>query len=406
MSRQWRFLEPLDVLYLRGNRLFGGPGEHAEALLPPWPSMAAGALRSAALVEAGVTDFAAYREGRATLGTAAPIGTPSEPGEWRLGWFSVAVRRAGDVVAPVLPVPADVVPLPKNETKAASAVRNADCEVRMLRPVPLPKGVVGNLERPLQQIAALRSDLRAKPLTGYWLSADGLERYLLGEPPQPAHLLAAGALYRLDSRLGIALDTSTRTVQMSQLYTSEAVAMATALPGRGSGRVGFLAGIDDGGEAVPKGGLVRLGGDGRAARVSLANPELPEPQWDAIAKDRTFRLVLLSPGLFPGGWRPPGMDSDGIWRGPLGCQARLVAAAVPRAQVVSGWDLAGWRPKAALRAVAAGSVYWFDAFSGDLEGLRKVADEGFWALDGFEFPDRQRRAEGFNRVLVANWIRE
>ena len=36
------FLEPHDVLYLRGNKLFGDAGAHGEALMPPWPSMAAG----------------------------------------------------------------------------------------------------------------------------------------------------------------------------------------------------------------------------------------------------------------------------------------------------------------------------------------------------------------------------
>ena len=40
------FLEALDVLYLRGNQHFGSPGAHGAALMPPWPSLAAGALRS------------------------------------------------------------------------------------------------------------------------------------------------------------------------------------------------------------------------------------------------------------------------------------------------------------------------------------------------------------------------
>ena len=40
------FIEPLDVLFLRGNQLFGEPGSHGEALMPPWPSVAAGALRT------------------------------------------------------------------------------------------------------------------------------------------------------------------------------------------------------------------------------------------------------------------------------------------------------------------------------------------------------------------------
>ena len=58
---QYRFLEPLDVLFLRGNKLFGDPGSYGESLIPPWPSVAAGALRSRILADDGVnlTDFAA-----------------------------------------------------------------------------------------------------------------------------------------------------------------------------------------------------------------------------------------------------------------------------------------------------------------------------------------------------------
>ena len=48
-----RFLEPLDVLFLRGNKLFGAPGSHGESLVPPWPSVAAGALRSRMLADEG-----------------------------------------------------------------------------------------------------------------------------------------------------------------------------------------------------------------------------------------------------------------------------------------------------------------------------------------------------------------
>jgi CRISPR-associated protein Cmr3 len=47
------FIEPLDVLMLRGNKLFGDPGSYGESLVPPWPSVAAGAIRSAVLAREG-----------------------------------------------------------------------------------------------------------------------------------------------------------------------------------------------------------------------------------------------------------------------------------------------------------------------------------------------------------------
>ena len=49
MTTRYYFIEPVGVLMLRGNRSFGADGEHGEALLPPWPSLFAGAFRSALL---------------------------------------------------------------------------------------------------------------------------------------------------------------------------------------------------------------------------------------------------------------------------------------------------------------------------------------------------------------------
>nr|WP_242476892.1 type III-B CRISPR module-associated Cmr3 family protein [Halochromatium glycolicum] len=80
--------------------------------------------------------------------------------------------------------------------------------------------------------------------------------------------------------------------------------------------------------------------------------------------------------------------------------ARLVSAAVPRAQVVSGWDLANWRPKPAQRAAPSGSVYWLDALEATPQALGKLAAEGLWP-DPCDAP--QRRPEGFNRFTFAVW---
>ena len=55
MTLETRFLEPLDVLFLRGNQLFGEAGSYGEALMPPWPSVAAGAIRSRILADSGIT---------------------------------------------------------------------------------------------------------------------------------------------------------------------------------------------------------------------------------------------------------------------------------------------------------------------------------------------------------------
>ena len=89
------FIEPLDVLVLRGNKLFGDPGSYGESLVPPWPSVAAGAIRSAILARDG-DPFAFAKE----QWKHPTLGTPSEPGPFTITAFHLA-RRQGDRVEPL-----------------------------------------------------------------------------------------------------------------------------------------------------------------------------------------------------------------------------------------------------------------------------------------------------------------
>src|SRR5437660_405087 len=97
------FIEPLDVLALRGNKLFGDPGSYGESLVPPWPSVAAGAIRSMILARDGdPAEFAAGQWKHPALGT------PSAPGSFTVAAFHLA-REEGDHVEPLFAPPADVV---------------------------------------------------------------------------------------------------------------------------------------------------------------------------------------------------------------------------------------------------------------------------------------------------------
>lgn len=381
-----RFLEPLDVLFLRGNKLFGEAGQHGEMQMPPWPSVVAGAIRSRMLADGD--GFAAFALGRRPAGVLGEVlGTPVEPGSFRIAWFSVA-RRNGQAMEPVKPLPADLF-----------AEEGSD-RLLYLEPQRLPEGLQGSLATP--QIVALRQMKSTKPQGGVWLNGAGLAAYLRGQSLRKGrHTTEISDLWRSDPRLGIALDSVKRAAEKGRLYTSEGIAMRPDF--------GFLVGVDGAEGLVPNTGLIRFGGDGRGAHISSSTVNLPEPDWERIASEKIFRLVLATPGLFEGGWRLPGMENNNVtWRGPDGLTARLISAAVPRAQVVSGWDIAKGEPKKALRAVPAGSVYWFEAAESDgsawIAALKKLAVEGFGCFTSY--PDRSRLSEGFNNVMVANWAAE
>jgi len=369
---EYRFLEPLDVLFLRGNKLFGDPGSFGESLIPPWPSVAAGAIRSRMLADDRVdlSDFAAGKVEHPALGR------PERPGSFAINAFYLAKRNQNQAIEILVAPPADLV---------ISKTKNGALGINRLRPTTLDTALASSSALPL--LPVLAQSERSKAASGYWLRQTGWQKYLNGETPAASDLQSSGELWTIDSRIGIGLDSGTRSVAEGKLFSSQAVALCRD--------VGFVVGII--GAQPPRDGLLRLGGDGRAAAIRDASISLPEPDYDAIGKAGRCRLVLTTPGLFPQGWKPPGTTEDN-WIALGGIRARLACAAVPRAEVISGWDLANRQPKPAQRVAPTGSVYWLDQLEGSPEALRKLVKTGLW---GETCEDQARRAEGFNQCTVA-----
>lgn len=399
----YHFVQPLDVLMIRGNKSFGGDGEHGEAVMPPWPSLFAGAFRSALLgKDAGqIARFAQGGERPAgELGEV--LGTRDEPGSFAINWLSLATLAApmptgakdgradarsretatGEPEA-IIPLPADIAAFDDPQVPSLVA----------LQPTHPPAGSMASGDLPL--VAHLRLARQIKPQAGRWLDGDGLARHLSGE--LPARTLTTAELFKRETRLGIALDHWARTAAEGALYTSEAIALGSA--------VGFLVGCQGDDGRLAKLGHLRLGGDGKGARhhcLAFTPPAIPLRDIDT---SRRFRIILATPGVFASGWLPERVTRCGSADYRLagnGFSARLACAAVPRFDTISGWDLARQQPKTAQRVAPAGSVYWFDEFDGDVGKLAEWVAGGLWG-DNPDRPDRQRRAEGFNRAWLALW---
>ena len=338
------FLEPLDVLYLRGNKLFADAGAHGEALMPPWPSLAAGAIRSRLMAEG------------ASLETLA---------DFRLTQFGLARLHEGKAFERLWPLPADVI--------VSDEIALADATY--LRPCPTPTGIASS--HALPKLPTLQTNIPGKPVAGLWLTGDGIATWLAGQPLNTKHFVRSGELWQTDPRLGIALDPIAHSAADGKIYTTETIALKNG--------IGFIAAYEGRAKELPAESLVRVGGDGRGAAVRFVTPPPITPDWTRIEKEGRFRLMLTTPGLFSGGWRPDGVP------------ATLVAASVSRAETVSGWDLVTNKPKPALRAAPTGSVYWFENLTGDLAALKALA------LNGFPLTDPARQAEGFGKLAIAPW---
>ena len=405
------FIHPVDVLYLRGNKLFGAAGDHGEALMPPWPSMAAGALRSHMLVKADVSleDYALGIGGLLSQELAA-LGMPDKPGSFRLAWFSAAQLVDGQP-QPVVPIPADqFVPDPKGENERPEGII-------ALRPTKLPEGI--SCSAHTSALPLLQTKGQSKPASGWLLNANGIDAWVGGRKLKAdEHLVHQREVWRTETRLGIARDLATGTAAEGRIYTSEVVAFghARAAAEPEGGFLVLLAGLErNAATDFLQAALLRLGGDGRAAAAGLVDWQPPEPDWARIEKERACRIMLTTPGIFPGGWRLPGVGENGTWHGPRGLKGRLHAAAAPRHQVVSGWDLAALNrpgrnapgtghPKPAQKAAPVGSVYWLEELEGDIRGgLSALLREGLWACmseTDLNAWSAQRRAEGFGNCLI------
>jgi CRISPR-associated protein Cmr3 len=371
-----RFIEPLDVLFLRGNKLFGDPGSYGESLVPPWPSAAAGALRSQMLAHDG-TDLAAFAKGQISHPS---LGTPQAPGSFALTSFMLARKSTNGTVETLHALPADLVATEKDDKR----------HLQSLRP-QLPSHGMRSSSR-FTQVPVLAEAERRKASSGLWLTQAGWQKYLRGQLPDPVHdLLTTSDCWAIDARVGIGLNSDTRSADDGKLFTAQAVAFK---PG-----IGFFASVR--GATLLSKGTLRLGGDGRAASSQSVAHQTPQADMHAIAAQGRCRVVLTTSGLFTQGWLPNGFaqQSDGHhWLVLHGVRARLVCATVPRAETISGWDLARWQPKAALRAAPTGSVFWLDQLQATPETLGKLAESGFWSA---ACEDTQRRAEGFNRFAFA-----
>lgn len=390
MASVQHFIEPLDVLYLRGNKLFGAPGSYGELVLPPWPSVAAGALRSALLVH---KDIDVSRFARREVADPE-LGTPDQPGTFKLTALHLA-RREAERIELLFQPPADVV----------IGKRNDGVTVQQLSPHTLHDGIL--CSQVTTSLAVLAETERGKPESGFWLTANGWERYLCGETIDPnRHLVRSEELWHQEMRVGIGLEASRGRAAEGALFSMETVSLRKAEHRKSDERqfdVGFL--VETVGAQFPESVTLRFGGDSRGAVSQQVKADIPQPDYNAIAHAGRCRLILATPGVFTRGWQPTGTVGEGVdLRFELhGVKGRLMCAAVPRAEVISGFDIAKGMPKPAQRVAPTGSVYWLDDLETTADALHNLVARGLWS-DPVE--NESRHAEGFNRVAIGAWMEE
>lgn len=370
MSPAWIHLEPLTPLTFRDGRGWGGEAAGDSLGWPP-PSQLLGAACSAWGEAHGFGWDFARADARALQRLRGEGGPPISI----LG--PLPARRTPEGQArPLWPAPHDRLEFPLPREKRVRVGLRPGRDPALAQP---PTG----LDAPLHPLRHPDPETDAKPgERAPWEDGDTLSAWL-GEPDATRRERRgdddAGGPEE-SSRVHVAIDPLTHTAVDGALYRLGAVEFPDA---RRSGArwhrepLGLLLRVD----GLPDDELTatlarpwRLGGRGGLARARRV-----EPAWGRVReaprahlKGHRFRHVLVTPARYRRGWLPDWIDADGTGALPgVGERVRLVAAAVPQPQVVSGWDLqagSGDRsgrsrgaPRAARRLVPAGAVYFYEA---------------------------------------------
>ena len=410
--RPWVFLRPRDTVIVRDGRSFdaGSEGGTDARTVAPWPSTVAGALSTAFTVpgpERAGDDGPPVPEPQAVRG---PVLARECHGTWE-AYFPVPA----DLVVPDDGHPVDDgTPLhrlrPALSTEPAAHGPPAGSPAR--GPARSPDDLVISTDLDgTPETLLVPEDGKRHRAPGGIVRGPGLARYLADDLGALATLSSldheATAPLVPERRVGLAREN--RTAREGYLYSSVHL--------RPRDGWGFLVQYVDGPATagrVPR-GPVPLGGRSRVADVERAR-DMAWPARPSTFPGGRVLLYVVTPALWPDGWRPPLPDGVRLV-GACVPDPLPVAIASPRRARRSGTSVRGTMT---LRwAVPPGSVYLL-RFAGDAADDRAAA----WAAarhgaalgpaldphgppgppgrDGSPGPDRTATA-GFGVVLTGRW---
>jgi hypothetical protein len=233
-------------------------------------------------------------------------------------------------------------------------------------------------------------------------TAEALSGYLCLREAWPQR---AAGLVLSEPHTGIERSAGTYTARSGHLFTVEFLRL------RGPAKRGFECEakahysieIDKGAEQFPDKAMMALGGERRPFLFERA-PANVEPAWAGARKEvelhlvrhgfdnqgrLCFRLYLLSPAPFAGGWKPA-----------LPGEYELIGGAVGKPIMISGWDVKGKRPRTSRKYAPAGSVYFVRTKASPQsreEAVKQVLDR-FWPGSLCETEEDSKM--GFGNVLI------
>lgn len=381
-------IEPRDPLIVRDGRPFGpDPGARAATLPFPFPSTVAGGLRGlAGRTPAQTFDVTLKNAVLTRVHVRGPLLVElGDQGETY--WFAPA------------PADASIHQTELYHEKCGTLVR--------FIPAKLAGAYADTAESLLVQ--AGKPDIhKAHPLAPQFWRWEHFEQWLTGEQAQAKDIMNQGVrALEHSARMHVKITPETQTAEEGFLFQTRGLEFAT----KDRRRLALAAAV----EVKPNepalftsfsGGIAPLGGERRLMRweqcTTRTLPTAPAGLCKQIGTQHACRIILLTPAHFAAGFKP-----DISTLAP-GLHPELMAAAVPRAQVVSGWDMLHENdngtigaPKPTRRLAPAGAVYFIRfADTDDAQAIEAWA-ANLWMTCISE--DSRSKRDGFGLVALGLW---
>lgn len=315
-------------------------------------------------------------------------------------WYLPVVQRA-EKRHVCLPAPADSVPFPAEGAEGL-------LDIKALLPRDAAPGEGTDLPWPRWGYPQIKEDVR-KPEKGApifwrwermreWLIHGNLSGNGSGIDPEGLGISPTQS----EERTHVCIDPETGAAAESRLFTTLGLRFAENV------RLGVRVRVEEK-DVLPDRDMYTLGGDRRPVFLRWGEHLLDWPSLPRGIGDGTgLRLLLITPGLFDGGWAPRWLIRSAetgkfVEMPETGIAMRLCSACVRRWEPCHGWDMTVGKkggPKPLQKTAPAGSVYFVELEKGS-DG--KTAVQALWNRS--LCTAKAHRNDGMGRILVGNWHR-
>lgn len=384
MTKSTLQFSAIDTWFFRDSRPFESTGE-LQSIFPPPMRTLSGAIRTW-IGEQQKVDWKDFKD-NPNNSLRAIIGSSKEGDLGQLSFQGVWLLKGGKRL---YPMPAHLLKKVGDETlyRLKLAEQGTHCD--------LGKSV---------RLAELSSaDAKgAKPLEKTWVDAETFNTILLGTTPayDTEHFIGLDDLIGREPRVGIARNNKKRTVESGKLYQLQQV--------RPKADISVEVDIKGLPENCTKmtNAKVRLGGEGRVAAITHANPtQLPAPQLsdDDLAAAKGIVIYLLSPlQMEDNHSKLPNFvfnetATPNYWQGEIeGIPLKLCGAITGKSIRDGGWNLAEGKPRTDVSLVPAGSLFFCELEPQKTRNIQQVIK----TLHGQQIGGKQNY--GFGQIAVGLW---